>query len=329
MAKTLSLRAVLLGLGAVMLVLLPPVALALDEPFYIGLASRMLVFALAAISLDLILGYGGLVCFGHAAFVGIGAYVVAILAHHAAEGTAFLGLLPGTGNGWIAWPAAMAVSGLAAWAIGWVALRTQGVYFIMITLAFAQMIYFFFVTLKGYGGDDGLTLPARSSLGFGLSLRDKTTFYYVALVVLAVAGAGLARLTRSRFGMVLQGAKANDRRMAHLGFSTRRYRLTAFALAGALAGLAGALLVNQSNFVSPAMLHWSRSGELIVMVVLGGIGSLVGPVLGAVSFLLLEEVLSGWTEHWQVILGPLLVALVYFARTGLYGLLPKPKESRR
>ena len=323
----LSPRKLAAAAAVLALLVLPPVALALEEPFYIGLASRMLVFALAALSLNLILGYGGLVCFGHAAFVGIGAYVVGILAHHAAEQTLFLGLVPGTASGWVAWPLAMAAAGLAAVLIGVVALRTRGIHFIMITLAFAQMIYFFFVTLKGYGGDDGLTLPQRSAIGFGLNLRDKTTFYYLALGLLALVGLGLARLTRSRFGMVLRGAKDNERRMIHLGFPIYRYRLAAFALAGALAGLAGALLVNQTNFVSPGMLHWTRSGELIVMVILGGMGSLAGPVLGAISFLLLEEVLSGYTEHWQVILGPLLVVLVYFARSGLIGLLPAGRKA--
>lgn len=307
---------------ALVLLFLPPVAKALDEPFAIALVGRVLVFALAAMSLDLILGYGGMVCFGHAAFVGVGAYVVAILAQHAEDGTRLFGLLPGTASGWVAWPAAMLAAGALAGAIGFVSLRTRGIHFIMITLAFAQMIYFFFVSLRAYGGDDGLSLAARSGFSDLVSLRDRTSFYYVALGVLAAVGLLLARLTGSRFGMVLRGAKGNERRMIHLGFPVFRYRLAAFTLAGAIAGLAGALLANQGNFVSPAMMHWTRSGEMIVMVILGGLGTLAGPVAGAFVFLLLEEALSGWTEHWQAILGPALLLVVIYARQGLYGLLP-------
>ncbi|PWC53484.1 branched-chain amino acid ABC transporter permease [Azospirillum sp. TSO22-1] len=316
------------ALLAVALLALPPAAQALGEPFYISLVSRVLVFALAAMSLDLILGFGGLVCFGHAMFVGVGAYVVGILAHHAAEETLLLGLLPGTASGWIAWPLAMLCAGALAAAVGFVSLRTKGVHFIMITLAFAQMAYFFFVSLRAYGGDDGLSLAARSTFSGLVSLRDKVSFYYVALGVLAVVGLLLWRVTGSRFGMVLQGAKANERRMVHIGFPVFRYRLAAFALAGAVAGLAGALLANQANFVSPAMMHWTRSGEIIVMVILGGMGTLVGPVVGAFVFLLLEEALSGWTEHWQVVFGPALLLAVIYARQGLYGLLPVRESAR-
>jgi len=306
---------------ALALVALPSIAQALGQPFYISLASRILIFGLAAMSLDLILGYGGMVCFGHAAFVGIGAYVVGILSHHAAEDSLLLGLFPGTASGWIAWPLAMLVAAVAAFLIGLVSLRTKGVAFIMITLAFAQMIYFFFVSLRTYGGDDGLSLGGRSSFTSLISLRDKATFYYIALGVLALVYVLLRRLTRSRFGMVLRGAKDNERRMVHLGFPIVRYKLAAFTLAGGLAGLAGALLVNQGNFVSPQMLHWTRSGEIIVMVVLGGMGSLGGPVLGAAVFLLLEEILSSYTEHWQIFLGPILLLVVLFARQGLMGAL--------
>lgn len=327
--KTPPARLWALAALAAALVALPPVATALDEPFYISLVSRVLVFALAAMSLDLILGYGGLVCFGHAMFVGVGAYVVGILAVHAEEGTLLLGVLPGTTSGWIAWPAAMLCAGLLALAVGAVSLRTRGVHFIMITLAFAQMAYFFFVSLRAYGGDDGLSLPARSTFPGLVSLRDRTSFYYVALGVLAAVGFVLWRVTRSRFGMVLRGAKANERRMVHIGFPVFRYRLTAFVLAGAVAGLAGALLANQANFVSPAMMHWTRSGEIIVMVILGGMGSLVGPVLGAFAFLLLEEALSGVTEHWQAVFGPALLLVVVYARQGLYGLIPAGKEVPR
>ncbi len=328
MAKSISPRAVLGLLLALALLALPPVALSLGEPFYIGLASRMLVFALAAMSLDLILGYGGLVCFGHAAFLGVGAYVVGILGHHAAEQTLLFGILPGTTSGWVTWPLAMLCAGFMAFLIGLVSVRTQGLYFIMITLAFAQMAYFFFVTLKGYGGDDGLSLGQRSTFSDLVSLRDKSTFYYVTLTMAVLVGGGLIKVTRSRFGMVLRGIKENERRMLHIGIPTFRYKVAAFTLAGAVAGLAGALLANQANFVSPAMMHWTRSGELIVMVILGGMGSLLGPAAGAVVFLTLEEVLSAYTEHWQIILGPLLILVVYFARQGLYGMLPRRRADR-
>lgn len=328
MPRYISSRRLIGLMLAVALVALPPVALWLEEPFYIGVASRMLVFALAAMSLDLILGYGGLVCFGHAAFIGIGAYVVGILGHHAAEQTSLFGLLPGTASGWITWPLAMLCAGLLAFLIGAVSIRTRGLYFIMITLAFAQMTYFFFVTLEGYGGDDGLSLPQRSSFSDLISLRDKTTFYYVTLGVVVVVGGLLMRVTRSRFGMVLRGTKGNERRMQHLGFSTYRYKLAAFTLAGAVAGLAGAMLANQANFISPAMMHWTRSGELIVMVVLGGMGSIVGPAAGAVVFLALEEVLSSYTEHWQIVLGPLLILVIYFGRRGLHGFLTRGRIER-
>lgn len=312
---------ILAALLAAALFALPQVAQAVGEPFYIGVASRMLVFALAAMSLDLILGYGGMVCFGHAAFIGIGAYVVGILGHHAAEETLLLGFIPGTSSGWITWPLAMLCSGIFALLVGAVSIRTQGLYFIMITLAFAQMAYFFFVTLKGYGGDDGLRLAQRSQFSGLVSLRDKTTFYYVALGVLTAVYLLLTRVTRSRFGMVLRGTKENERRMLHIGIPTYRYRLAAFIIAGALAGLAGALMANQANFVSPAVMHWTRSGELIVMVILGGMGSLLGPAIGAVTFLTLEEILSAYTEHWQIVLGPLLLVVIYFARHGIYGAL--------
>lgn len=316
------LRTLALVVMAAALLLLPPVAHAIDAPFYVTLVSRVLVFALAAMSLDLILGYGGMVSLGHAAFVGVGAYTVAILAFHVDDGSALLGLIPGTYSGWIAWPAAMLVSGALAFLIGLVSLRTKGVHFIMITLAFAQMVYFLFVSVRTYGGDDGLSLMGRSSFSGLVNLRDKTSFYYVALGLLAVVGYLLWRLTRSRFGMVLRGAKVNERRMTHIGFPVFRYRLVAFTLAGAIAGLAGALLANQSGYVSPGAMHWSHSGEIIIMVVLGGMGSLAGPVVGAFVFLLMEEVLSGFTEHWQVVFGPVLVLAVMYARQGLFGAAP-------
>lgn len=294
--------------------------LAMDEPFFITLASRMLIYGLAAASLDLILGFGGMVSFGHAAFFGVGAYTVGILFAHGFEGSDFLGLVPGSDNALVVWPLAMLVSGLMALAIGAVSLRTGGVYFIMITLAFAQMLYFFFVSLEPYGGDDGLSMYGRSRLP-GLDLSDDATFYYVCLALLLLFLWLGRRLTKSRFGMVIAGVRENERRMAALGFPVYRYKLACFAIAGAVAGLAGALSANLTEFVSPSLMHWTKSGEIMVMVIMGGMGTLLGPVFGATTFLLLEELLSTWTEHWMIFLGPLLILIVLFSKRGLYGWL--------
>ncbi len=316
-------------LAALALLAVPILAQLLDQPFYLRFATRVLVMALAAISLDLILGYGGMVSFGHAAFLGIGAYVTGILAVHAANAEPLLlwpVVLPGSDNAFIVWPLAMAAAALAALVIGLVSLRSSGVQFIMITLAFAQMLYFFFIALQKYGGEDGLQMPARSRFG-AFDLGDKRVFYYLVLALLMAALGFCHRLVRSRFGMVIRGCRQNERRMRALGFPTFRYRLCCFVIAGALAGLAGALLANSQDYVSPADMSWQRSGELIVMVVLGGMGTLLGPILGAAAYLLLELVLGGWTEHWAIIFGPLLILLVLFARRGLWGLVARPEAA--
>jgi len=202
-------------------------------------------------------------------------------------------------------------------------LRTRGLYFIMITLAFAQLLYYVAVGLDRYGGDDGLTIYSRSEFADLINTSSKTQFYYLCLALL-LASIGLTwRIINSRFGLVVQGSRSNDRRMRAIGFPTFRYRLTCFVIAGTICGLAGALLANHTEFVSPAMMHWTRSGDLIVMVVLGGMGSLFGPLIGAVALLVLEEALSSITEYWQIILGPLLLLVVLFARGGIDGLLAK------
>ena len=290
-----------------LLIALPPVALLLREEFYIGLATRVLVFALAATSLNLVLGFGGMVSFGHAAFVGLGAYAVGIL------------MQQGVTSAWIAWPAAMAASALFALLVGAISLRTRGVYFIMITLAFAQMLYYLMVSLKTWGGDDGLALPGRSSVAAGFDLASDTRFYYVVLALCVLAFLGIQRLLNARFGHVLQALRENETRMGAIGFPAYRHQLVAFTLAGGLAGLAGALLANQSGFVSPALLQWNQSGLLLVMVILGGVGHLWGGVVGAVVFLLLEEFLSAHTPHWQFALGAVLLAVVLAAPRGLAG----------
>jgi branched-chain amino acid transport system permease protein len=315
--------AALLACGLAVLILGPLVAQYLGEPFYIRLFTRIAVMAIAAISLDLILGYGGMVSFGHAAFVGIGAYVTAILAYHATGGEPLLVwpiVLSGTDNAFIAWPLAIAAAALAALIIGLVSLRTTGIAFIMITLAFAQMLYFFIIALQKYGGEDGLQMTGRSRVG-GLDLDGRLTFYYLVLAVLIAVIVLCRRLVASRFGMVLQGCRQNERRLRAIGFATERYRLAAFVISGALAGLAGVLLANAQNYVSPADMAWTRSGEYIVMVVFGGMGTLIGPLLGAAAYLVLELLLGSATTHWQAIFGPVLIIIVLFAKRGLYGAL--------
>jgi branched-chain amino acid transport system permease protein len=262
-----------------------------------------------------------MVCFGHAAFFGAGAFVVGILAFHGFEESAFITwplVIMGTENALIAWPLAIFASALLALFIGTISLRTSGVYFIMITLAFAQMMFFFFTSLEKYGGDDGLSMFSRSRIG-DLYLGDDTSFYYICLVILVGFVFLCFRLVNSRFGMVIQGSKENDIRMRALGFETYRYKLICFVIAGAGAGLAGALIANQTEFVSPSLMHWSISGEIMVMVILGGVGTLIGPVVGAAALLLLEEVIAHYTEHWMLFLGPILIFVVLFARRGLYG----------
>jgi branched-chain amino acid transport system permease protein len=307
---TRSPRTLVLGAGLVALALVPLVAGALNQPFYIDLFRRIMIFALAALSLDLILGYGGMVSFGHAAYLGIGAYAVGILTHH------------GIHNGYAQWALAIAASALVALVIGAVSIRTSGVYFIMITLAFTQMLYYLGISIEEYGGDDGMRLTTRSQFPGLIDLRDPATFYYVVLGLLLLFLYLGQRVMNARFGMVIQAARSNEARTRAVGFSPYRYRLAAFVIAGAMGGVAGALLVNQTEYLTPEFMHWTRSGEIMFMVILGGMGTLVGPVVGALVLLLLEDILSAWTTHWQIILGPFLVLVVLFARRGLVGLLP-------
>ena len=297
------------------LIALPFVANVFGEAFYIALATRILIFALAATSLNLILGFGGMVSFGHAAFLGVGAYTVVILSQM------------GVVDAWVAWPTAMVVAGLFALLIGAVSLRTQGVYFIMITLAFAQMMYYLVVSFKAYGGDDGMSLTARSRIGF-LDMSNDAHFYYVTLLACVAVLVLIARVLNARFGHVLQAIRENEVRMQSLGYAVFRYKLCAFVMSGALAGLAGALLANQSGFVSPAMMQWSQSGMLMMMVILGGVGHLYGGVWGAIVFLLLEETLSHFTIHWQLGLGALLLMVVLLLPNGLTSALTYLRKER-
>jgi branched-chain amino acid transport system permease protein len=291
------------------LALLPIYAAVTGNSFMMTLFTRIMILAIAAVSLNLIMGFGGMVSFGHAAYLGIGGYVVGILAKE------------GVTSGLVQWPLALLLSGLFALGVGALSLRTRGVYFIMITLAFAQMVYYIANGLDRYGGDDGLTIHHRSEFGGLVNLTNRTFFYYLCLVLLLASVYVVWRIVNSRFGLVIQGARSNDRRMQAIGFPTFRYKLVCFVIAGVLCGLAGVLLANHTNFISPALMHWTRSGDLIVMAVLGGMGTVLGPVIGAVALLVLEEVLSGITEYWHIIIGPIFLLVVLFARGGIDGLL--------
>jgi branched-chain amino acid transport system permease protein len=317
------------GLLAI-IALLPAYSALTGNYFLMSLFTRIMVLAMAAVSLNLIMGFGGMVSFGHAAYIGIGGYVVGILAKE------------GIGNGFAQWPLALAVSGLFALGVGALSLRTRGVYFIMITLAFAQMVYYIAIGLDRYGGDDGLTIHKRSDFGALINLADRMQFYYLCFALLLLTVYLVWRIVNSRFGLVIQGARSNDGRMRAIGFPTYRYKLVCFVIAGALCGLSGVLLANHTNFISPALMHWTRSGDLIVMVVLGGMGSVFGPVIGAVALLVLEEILPhliGFAsfvitgkdvpaarEYWALILGPMMLLIVLFARGGIDSLLVRMRR---
>jgi branched-chain amino acid transport system permease protein len=293
------------------LLLLPLYTSLSGNVFALTLFTRIVIFALAAASLNLIMGYGGMMSFGHAAYLGIGGYAVGILAH------------AGIYSGWVQWPVAILASAAFALVVGMLCLRTRGVYFIMVTLAFAQMAYYVATGLDEFGGDDGLTIYRRSTFAGIVDLSNKTVFYYLCLVLLLAVVWLVRRLVDSRFGLVIQGVRSNERRMRAIGFSTVRYKLVCFVISGVLCGLAGVLLANHTDFVSPAIMQWTRSGDLIVMAVLGGMGTVMGPVIGAVTLLVLEEALSRVTEYWPIILGPLILLVVLYARGGIDGLLAR------
>jgi len=300
-------------------IVFPLVMHVLDQAFYISFATRILIYAMAAASLNLVLGYGGMVSFGHAAFFGAGAYIVGILAF---EGVTSL---------WVSWPAAIAVAALAAAAIGAISLRTRGVYFIMITLAFAQMMYYVFVSMKAYGGDDGLSLPSRST-GLGISLSNDFAWYYLVLALLMIILYLLHRLLGSRFGRVIEAIRENETRATAVGYPVFRYKLLCFVISGAIAGLAGALIANQTSYVGPALLHWVQSGTLMIMVILGGVGRFWGGPVGAAVLLALEELFSGspllgaYSLHWQLPVGVILLAVVMFAPHGIAGAFAKKPQ---
>jgi branched-chain amino acid transport system permease protein len=325
MKRLLTPRNVVVAVLLMLLAAVPVYAAWAGNAFLVTLFTRIVILGMAATTLNLILGYGGMVSFGHAVYLGIGGYAVGILAYE------------GVLSGLVQWPVAILVSALFALIVGALSLRTRGVYFIMITLAFAQLVYYFGVGLDRYGADDGLSIRQRSQFDGLLNLTNRTQFYYLCFVLLLATIYLTWHLVNSRFGMVIQGARSNDRRMRAIGFPTFRYRLTAFVIAGATCGLAGALLANHTGFISPATMHWTRSGDLIVMVVLGGMASSFGPLIGALVLLSLEEALPiairavaspvfgdaavRMAEYWQIVLGPMFLLVVLFARGGIDGLL--------
>jgi branched-chain amino acid transport system permease protein len=326
-------RNVLVAVLLVLLALLPVYCSVTGNYFLMSLFTRILILGMAAVSLNLIMGFGGMVSFGHAVYLGIGGYAVGILAKE------------GINSGFVQWPVALFASGLFALGVGALCLRTRGVYFIMITLAFAQMIYYVASGLDRYGGDDGLTIYKRSQFFEPINLSNKTFFYYVCFALLLVCVYLVWRLVHSRFGMVIQGARSNERRMRAIGFPVYRYKLTCFVISGVMCGLAGVLLANHTDFINPSIMFWTRSGDLIVMAVLGGMGTVFGPVIGAIALLVLEEALpvliggashlltghevQGAREYWQLILGPMLLLIVLFARGGIDGMLSRPpRESK-
>lgn len=308
---------------AALFLAVPLWALATDEPFLITLATKAVIFALAGAGLNLALGYGGLVSFGHAAYFGIGGYAAGILASHAMAGTpvaTFPFTMQGTNEMLAIWPVAIVAGGVAALAIGALSLRTTGVYFIMVTLAFAQMIFYFAISWPDYGGEDGLSFYVRNSFP-GANTFDPVQYFAICAVVLVVVLALSAVLRASRFGLALRGARQNEGRVVSLGIRPYTIRLTVFMLSGMVTALAGALYADLNRFVSPSMLSWQMSGEIIIFVILGGVGRLFGPLAGAGLFILLEHLLGGISDHWQALLGLLLLGVVLYARGGLIGIL--------
>lgn len=305
------------------LLAVPLWALWMDEPFTITLATKVAIFALAGVGLNLALGLGGLVSFGHAAFFGIGGYAMGILASHAqayAPLAEWPFLIQGTKSMPVIWLVTLVTSGLAALAIGALSLRTTGVYFIMITLAFGQMLYYFAISWPAYGGEDGLLIYVRN--GFpGLNTLDPIQFFLICYVILAIVLFLFARLAKSSFGLALNAARQNDERVQAVGIPPYRLRLVAFTISGAITGLSGALYADLNRFVSPTMLSWQTSGEIMVFIILGGVGRLYGPVAGAALFIMLEHFLGGLSDYWHIYLGALLLVVVLFARGGLIGLL--------
>lgn len=301
----------------ILLALMPQVLAALGLSVHLGLVNRIIIYAIAAISLDLVLGYGALVSFGHAMFFALGGYVVGVFAFHTETNNFAFGW-SGTNAALIIWPVALLACALLAAAVGALALRTSGVAFIMITLAFAQLVFFFLVSLQVYGGDDGLMMSKRNVFPL-IDMTRPQTFYYLCLAVLALWLLFCESIVHSRFGLIFQALRQSERRALNLGVNPIRFRLVAFVISAIGTGLAGVLWANYAKFVTPDMAAWSKSGELMAMVIVGGLGTLIGPILGTAVVIGLEQILSIWTEHWMIIMGPVLVLIALLGRQGLLG----------
>ena len=288
-----------------------------DLPFWNDVAMRIMLLGMAAMGLNLVLGYGGMVSFGHAAFIGIGAYCAGI--------SQFYGIT----NGWAHVGFSIVICGFAGLLIGYLALRTSGIYFIMITLAFAQMLFFLFVSLEAYGGDDGMSID-RADFGF-IDLYDPLRLYFLIWVCLVIVGLVLMLIVRSRFGVTLRAIKSNESRVEAMGLSPLRFKMVGYVISAIICGIAGTLFASWQEYVSPDIMHWTRSGELMIIVILGGLGTLAGPLFGAIVFLLLEEslplllgaVAPAYAENWMIIFGPLLIIVVLFGRGGLTGIIER------
>jgi branched-chain amino acid transport system permease protein len=311
-----------------LLALVPPISLATGDPFLVKVATRVVVFAIVAVALDLVVGFGGLVSLCHAGLFGIGGYVVAILAFHDFNAEPIFGFLPGASDLAITLPLAALASAAVAAVVGAISLRTSGPYFIMITLAFNQMFYYAAVALQKYGGEDGLQIMSTITLG-PLDVSNRYRFFYVALAGLAMTLLVITRMAASRFGVVLRAAAANETRVVAVGVAPWPYRLVAFTVSGFFAGMAGALLAASQQFISPVDMAWDRSGDFVVMAVLGGIATVWGPVIGAAAFIVLELVLSSWTQHWHLAFGFIILMVVIFLRGGLADLthILKPRAA--
>ena len=307
--ERLKLQTLIAGVVLAGLAFVPLYAWLTGDMYVLTLFGRILAFSLAALGLNLALGYGGMVSLGHAMYMGLGAYTVGILSS--------LGVF----SGWVHLVCTAFITILIATPLSWVALRTQGIAFIMITLAFAQLFYYVFVSLKMFGGDDGISLKQLSD--FGVLTGNKFAIYISLLMTLFLSIWVMHKIVASQFGLLLRASKTNNRRVKALGSHTLTYRMTAYVISALLCALAGFFLANLTGFVSPAMMTWSISGELIVMVLLGGVGSVFGPIVGALAFLLTEEGLKLLTERWPLILGPLIVLIVIYLKHGLWALWSK------
>jgi branched-chain amino acid transport system permease protein len=304
---------------AALLLIVPLVALALDEPFIITLATKAVILALAGVGLNLALGQGGLVSFGHAAYFGIGGYAMGILASHAQDYSPLMEVpfvIEGTNLMPVIWGVAALASGLVALVVGALSLRTSGVYFIMVTLAFGQMLYYFSISWPAYGGEDGLSIYVRNRFP-GMNTLDPIQFFGICFIVLMAVLFVVNRLNKSPFGLALSGARQNEERLRTVGINVYRLRLVAFVISGAITGLA--LFADLNRFVSPTMFSWHTSGEIMVFIILGGVARLFGPVAGAAVYILLEHVLGGLSEYWHIYLGLILLLVVLFAKGGIIG----------